>query len=185
MTGPASGRVCTSDNFSITVNSNTKIWFYVDVSEDLGTTWSLDPSRKTIGGVSPNFSSVISNFSISQTTRYRLRYTTVNPAVDPNSTYTILPQVLDVTNYTTPYVNNISGIVTCGGSAFSVTPSDGSGNIIPAGTKYTWTIATPNTNLNGATDQSISQSIISQTLTNTSILPQSISYSVTPITVNN
>lgn len=185
MTGPATGRVCTSDNFSITVSSNTRIWFYVDVSEDLGTTWNLDPSRKTIGGVSPNFSTVISNFSISQTTRYRLRYTTVNPAVDPNSTYTILPQVLDVTNYTTPYVNNISGIVTCGGTAFSVTPSDGGGNIIPAGTKYTWTIATPNANLNGATDQSISQSVISQTLTNTSITPQSISYSVTPITVNN
>ncbi len=185
MTGPATGRVCTSDNFSITVSSNTRIWFYVDVSEDLGTTWNLDPSRKTIGGVSPNFSTVISNFSISQTTRYRLRYTTVNPAVDPNSTYTILPQVLDVTNYTTPYVNNISGIVTCGGTAFSVTPSDGGGNIIPTGTKYTWTIATPNANLNGATDQSISQSVISQTLTNTSITPQSISYSVTPITVNN
>ena len=73
MTGPASGRVCTSDNFSITVNSNTRIWFYVDVSEDLGTTWNLDNVKKNIGGTSPNFISVISGLNISQTTRFRLR----------------------------------------------------------------------------------------------------------------
>lgn len=184
MTGPATGRVCTSDNFSITVTSNIKIWFYVDVSEDLGTTWNLDPSRKTIGGVSPNFSTVISNNSISQTTRYKLRYTSVPPS-DPShaTSYTNLPQTLDITNYATPFVNNISGITICGGTAFSVTPVDANNN--PDVLRFIWTVATPNANLNGATDQSISQSVISQTLTNTSITPQSISYSVTPITVNN
>ena len=185
MTGPSTGQVCTSDNFSITVNSNTRIWFFLDVSDDLGSTWGLDNSRKTFNQQSPPFSSVISGLNISQTRRYRLRYTTDNPAVIVNGTYVNLPQTLDITNYTTPYVNNISGIVACGGTAFTVTPTDGSGNIVPVGTKYTWTIATPNANLTGATDQSLSQSIISQTLTNTSITPQSISYSVTPITSNN
>lgn len=185
MTGPATGRVCTSDNFSITINSNTKIWFFLDVSDNLGSTWVEDNSRKIIGGTSPNFISVISGLNISQTRRYRLRYTTDNPAVNPSGTYYNLPETLDITNYTTPYVSNITGIVTCGGTAFTVAPTDGSGNIIPAGTKYTWTIATPNANLNGAADQTLSQSIISQTLTNTSITPQSISYSVTPITSNN
>jgi len=185
MTGPATGRVCTSDNFSITINSNTKIWFFLDVSDNLGSTWVEDNSRKIIGGTSPNFISVISGLNISQTRRYRLRYTTDNPAVNPSGTYYNLPETLDITNYTTPYVSNITGIVTCGGTAFTVSPTDGSGNIIPAGTKYTWTIATPNANLNGAADQTLSQSIISQTLTNTSITPQSISYSVTPITSNN
>lgn len=185
MTGPATGQVCTSDNFSITVNSNTKIWFFLDVSDDFGSTWAEDNSRKAIGGTSPNFISVISGLNISQTRRYRLRYTTDNPAVIPNGTYYNLPQTLDITNYTTPYVNNITGIVTCGGTAFSVTPTDGSGNIIPAGTKYTWIIATPNANLNGSSDQTISQNSISQTLVNATITPQLISYSVTPITVNN
>ena len=33
-------------------------------------------------------------------------------------------QTLDVTNYTTPFVNSISGITICGGTAFSVTPVD-------------------------------------------------------------
>ena len=47
MTGPSTGQVCTSDNFSITVNSNTRIWFFLDVSDDLGSTWGLDNSRKT------------------------------------------------------------------------------------------------------------------------------------------
>jgi gliding motility-associated-like protein len=184
MTGPATGRVCTSDNFSITVNSNTRIWFFLDVSEDLGITWNLDPTRETIGGSSPNFSSVIANNSISQTTRYRLRYTSVPPS-DPNhsTSFTILPQTLDVTNYTTPFVNSISGITICGGTAFSVTPVDANNN--PDVLRFIWTVATPNANLSGATDQSLSQSVVSQILTNTSITPQSISYSVTPITVNN
>jgi hypothetical protein len=168
MTGPATGRVCTSDNFSITVNSNTKIWFYLDVSEDLGANWNLDNVKKNIGGTSPNFVTAISGLNISQTTRFRLRYTTVNPAVDPNATYSVLPQMLDITTYSTPYVNNISGIITCGGTAFNVTPADGNGNIIPAGTKYTWIVAAPNTNLTGSSNQSTSQNAISQTLTNTS-----------------
>ena len=163
MTGPSTGQVCTSDNFSITINSNTRIWFFLDVSDNLGSTWVEDNSRKAISGTSPNFSSVISGLNISQTRRYRLRYTTDNPATIQNGTYVNLPQTLDITNYTTPYVNNISGIVACGGTAFTVTPTDGSGNIVPVGTKYTWTVTTPNANLSGATDQSLSQSIISQT----------------------
>jgi len=186
MTGPTTGQVCTSDNFSITVNSTTRIWFFLDVSDDLGSTWVYDNSRKAIGGTSPNFSSVIAGLNISQTRRYRLRYTTDNPVVNPNGTYNNLPATLDITNYTTPYVSNITGIVICGGSPFIVSPLDGSNsNIIPAGTKYTWTIPTPNTNLNGVADEIVAQNSISQTLVNNSITPQLISYAVTPITGNN
>ena len=87
MTGPSTGQVCTSDNFSITINSNTRIWFFLDVSDNLGSTWVEDNSRKAISGTSPNFSSVISGLNISQTRRYRLRYTTDNPAVIANGTY--------------------------------------------------------------------------------------------------
>jgi hypothetical protein len=185
MTGPVGGTVCTSDIFSITVSSTVKIWFYIDVSNDGGVNWASDPSRKTIGGSSPNFFSIISSYNISQTTKYRLRYTTINPSVDPNGPYTNLPQLLEITLYTTPNVLPISGINSCSGNPFNVVPADGNGSIIPNGTKYSWTIPTPNNNLVGASNQSVSQSSISQTLSNITNVPQNITYAVVPITVNN
>ncbi len=185
MTGPAAGTVCTSDIFSITVSSTVKIWFYIDVSNDGGATWASDPSRKTIGGSSPNYFSVISNYNISQTTKYQLRYTTTNPSVDPNGPYTNLPQLLEITLYTTPNVLPINGINSCSGNPFNVVPADGNGSIIPNGTKYSWTIPSPNSSLLGASNQSVPQNSISQTLSNISNVPQIITYSVVPITVNN
>ena len=186
MTGPAAGTVCTSDNFSISVNSTVKIWFYIDVTTDNGVNWQLDNQRKTIGGSAPNFSfSSGQIYNISQTTKYRLRYTTTSPTIDPNATYNTLPDYLVITLYTTPYVNNITGVESCSGSPFVISPADGNGNIIPAGTRYTWTILTSNSNLTGSSDQSTSQSNISQNLNNTTNSNQSIQYSITPITTNN
>ena len=186
LTGPASGTVCTSDNFSLTVSSTVKIWFYIDLSTDNGTTWQPDPQRKTSTASSAPYTfSTGPNYNISQTTKYRLRYTTISPSVDPNASYTTLPQILEMTLYTTPYVNNITGVESCSGTSFVISPADGNGNIIPVGTRYTWTVLTPNSNLSGASDQATSQSTISQPLINTTNSNQSIQYSIIPITTNN
>ncbi len=186
LTGPASGTVCTSDNFSLTVSSTVKIWFYIDLTTDNGANWQLDPQRKTMSGTTAPFTfSTGPTNNISQTTKYRLRYTTSNPASDPNAAYTNLPQLLEMTLYTTPYVNNITGVESCSGTSFVISPADGNGNIIPVGTRYTWTVLTPNSNLSGASDQATSQSTISQPLINTTNSNQSIQYSITPITTNN
>jgi hypothetical protein len=67
----------------------------------------------------------------------------------------------------------------CSGSEFTVSPVDGGVNIIPAGTKYTWTVE-DNTEVDGETDQSLPQTNISQTLTNNSANPQTVKYTVTP-----
>jgi gliding motility-associated-like protein len=79
----------------------------------------------------------------------------------------------------TPVVANRTTTV-CSGSAFTVTPTNGSGNIVPSGTTYTWTVAA-NANVTGASDQSTATSTISQTLTNTSNTVQTVVYTVTPI----
>ena len=79
----------------------------------------------------------------------------------------------------TPVVANRTTTV-CSGTAFTVTPTNGSGNIVPSGTTYTWTVAA-NANVTGASNQSTATSTISQTLTNTSNTVQTVVYTVTPI----
>jgi len=78
-----------------------------------------------------------------------------------------------------PYIQNNS-VSVCSESTFTITPTNGSGNIVPTGTTYTWTVST-NSNVTGQTNQSIPQSSISQTLTNLTIQPQTLIYTITPI----
>ena len=74
------------------------------------------------------------------------------------------------------------GIISiCSGSTFGVSPVNSQPTVIvPAGTKYTWTIST-NTNITGQSAQTVAQSSISQTLTNVSNTVQYLIYTVTPI----
>ncbi len=70
----------------------------------------------------------------------------------------------------------------CSSNAFSVIPTNGNGNTIPAGTTYTW--SQPNVNpagaLTGFSAQPIPQTEISQILINTTNSPATITYIVTP-----
>jgi len=71
----------------------------------------------------------------------------------------------------------------CSGGTFSVTPADGGGNIIPAGTKYTWstpTFSSPGA-ITGGVAQSTPQSVIGGSLTNITSAIVTATYSVTPI----
>ena len=70
----------------------------------------------------------------------------------------------------------------CSTTAFSITPSDGSGNIVPSGTVYTWSapLVSPVGAISGANAQSIPQSSISQTLVNETDQTAVATYMVTP-----
>jgi gliding motility-associated-like protein len=72
--------------------------------------------------------------------------------------------------------------VICSNTAFVVTPTTVSGNIIPIGTTYTWTTPTinPAGAITGATAQTTPQNTISQTLVNTTTNPAIVTYTVTP-----
>ncbi|NBW28641.1 MAG: hypothetical protein EBR38_08750, partial [Flavobacteriaceae bacterium] len=73
----------------------------------------------------------------------------------------------------------------CTAGTFTVTPTDGvSGDVVPNGTTYTWTVAS-NSTVTGESNQSTAQSSISQTLTNPSNAPIDIVYTVTPSIINN
>jgi gliding motility-associated-like protein len=73
-------------------------------------------------------------------------------------------------------------LLICSGDTFNFTLTDGAnGDMIPAGTKYTWTII-PNPRITGAVDQSTPQNsiLITQPLINTGTAVETITYQVTP-----
>ncbi len=72
--------------------------------------------------------------------------------------------------------------IICSGSAFSVTPATGGGNMVPAGTTYTWPVplVSPAGALAGGSQQITGQAAISQTLTNLTAIAATATYTVTP-----
>ena len=76
----------------------------------------------------------------------------------------------------------------CYGEAFEVIPVDGGGggigDIVPSGTTYTWDILYDNANITEQSAETTPQSKISQTLKNTTFVPQQITYEVTPLSGN-
>ena len=82
-----------------------------------------------------------------------------------------------------PDINNAQ-ITIYSEDTFRFNPTTISGNIVPTGTKYTW--STPNFNpigsIIGASAETIPQDVISQTLENTGTLPIVVTYTITPST---
>lgn len=78
-----------------------------------------------------------------------------------------------------PFAANQS-VTICSGETFTVSPSDGGGNSVPSGTKYTWTVAN-NLNVSGESQVTTPQVSVSQLLTNTTNQQQTVVYTVTPI----
>ena len=74
----------------------------------------------------------------------------------------------------------------CSGTAFTVAPTNGSGNIVPNGTTYTWTtpVSTPAGAITGGTAQATGVGTINQTLINTTTAPATLEYTVTPTSGN-
>ncbi|MDP4761501.1 MAG: Ig-like domain-containing protein, partial [Crocinitomicaceae bacterium] len=119
--------------------------------------------------------------AISQT----LTNTTIN---NEQVDYTVTPTsgacigstfTLTATINPTLVVQNATATI-CSGTAFTVAPSNGNGNVIPNGTQYTWTVAN-NANVTGASNQSTPQASVSQSLVNTTNTVQTITYTVTPV----
>ncbi len=80
-----------------------------------------------------------------------------------------------------PVISDITGTAISCGSSFTITPEDGTDGLVPAGTTYTWTVV-DNPDVTGESNESNPQTSISQLLTNTSIVDQLVTYTVTPTT---
>ena len=81
-----------------------------------------------------------------------------------------------------PVISNKNTVI-CSGNAFTITPDNLGGDIVPMGTTYTWTNPTiiPANTITGASVQNAPQTNISQTLINTTTSPATVTYTVTPL----
>ena len=131
---------------------------------------SLD-NFSTAGTTIVNTTSTYTATNLSATTYYRAVVTSGSCAAANSASVTMAINVPAV-------VTNKTATV-CSGGTFTVTPTTGSGNTVPSGTTYTWTVE-DNTNVTGESTVTSSQSKISQTLTNTSTSNQNVVYTVTP-----
>ena len=76
-----------------------------------------------------------------------------------------------------------SNPVICSGNAFTVSPSNSSGDVVPVGTTYTWTmpVISPAGSVTGAGAKTTPQTSISQTLINKTTNPATVTYTVIPL----
>jgi large repetitive protein len=79
----------------------------------------------------------------------------------------------------TVVIGNKTATPICSGETFTVTPTTGGGDIVPANMKYTWTVAA-NASVTGESAVTTPEASISQQLTNTTNSATTVTYTVTP-----
>jgi gliding motility-associated-like protein len=163
--------ICGNTAFSISPNNVPAATQY---------TWNL-PSSNPAGAIGGMSAQAVPQNNIGQL----LTNQTLNAAV---ATYTVTPAAngcvgatftADVTVKPTPVIANVTLNPVCSGVAFSYTPGN-----VPAATTYTWGVPVigPVNSLTGGSSQSISQTLISQTLLSSNYVTDTATYVVLPST---
>jgi hypothetical protein len=167
-----SAATCSNQPFSITPANGTNGL----VPSGTTYTWTSPSAPAGINGGAAGSGANITGGTLTNTTNTAQTATyTVTPTsgtcVGNAFTVTINVNPIPVIPTQTPTI--------CSGATFTVNPVNGSGTIVPSGTTYTW-IVVDNPNVTGESAQASTQSNISQTLTNTSLIPQTVTYTATP-----
>jgi hypothetical protein len=192
---------CDGATFTYTVTINPKASITVaDLNICSATPFSFTPTDGTNGNIVPanttyawttptvtggitggasasgqtNFGGTLTNPTNSQkTATYTVTPTSpVGPCTGDN--FTIV-----VNLNARPVIPNKSQTI-CSGTAFSITPTNGIGEIVPANTTYSWTVQ-DNSSISGESNGSTNGNSIGQTLTNNSNSAQTVIYTVTPV----
>ncbi|MGY6521966.1 MAG: PKD-like domain-containing protein, partial [Mongoliitalea sp.] len=188
---------CTGDNFTfvVTVNptpdvapvsdqvlcageSTAPISFTGDVA---GTVFRWTNSNPSIGLAASGTGNILSFTTVNPTSVARVATITVTPEFTNNGVTGFGdPETFTITVNPVPAIAAKTTTI-CNETSFTITPVNGvGGDVVPAGTTYTWTVSN-NPAVTGASDQDTPQSSISQTLTNTSLTAQQVVYTVTPV----
>jgi gliding motility-associated-like protein len=133
---------------------------------------NADVSGESTGTAQNNVNQTLTNTSITD----QLVVYTVTPTsgLCVGSTFTFTATVNP-----TPVIANKT-TTSCSGTAFVVSPTNGGSEVVPVGTQYTWTVV-DNANVTGDVNQSTPQVSVSQLLTNTTNVSQTVVYTVTPV----
>ncbi|MGB5943181.1 MAG: PKD domain-containing protein [Leeuwenhoekiella sp.] len=95
----------------------------------------------------------------------------------------IISEFAEVTVNPVPEITNKTDLI-CSGATFTLRLVEDNGQVIPAGTRYTWEVLStqPAGAVTGALDEPNGQTEISQTLTNTTDAAATVTYRITPFT---
>ena len=197
----ANGCVSNGRTFTLTVNPTPSIT-NITASTCSASAFTLSPADVTNGvvpsGTTYSWSAPSgSGFSggTAGTNASNISGTLTNTTNVPvTATYTVTPKAGSCTgsNFTITVTVNPKPFITpqtrtiCGNTAFTVTPTNGSGNIVPTGTIYTWStpVSSPANAVTGGSQESTGQTSISQTLSNNTSNPATLTYTVTPVSGN-
>ncbi len=173
---PQSESICSGNNFTnLPTNGNGNI-----IPTGTTFTWTT-PISNPIGAVSGG------SIQTSPQTQVR-QLLTNNTNAAATLTYTVTPSANNCAGSTyqlivnvnpKPAINTMSTTI-CSSETFTVSPANGANGIVPANTTYTWEVA-DNPNVTGESRVTTPSINISQTLVNTSNSPQTVSYTVLPI----
>ncbi len=174
---PQTESICSGNNFTnLPTNGNGNI-----IPTGTTFTWNTTPTSNPIGAVSGGSAQTSPQTRVEQLLTNNtnapatLTYA-VTPSANgcPGSSYQLIVNVNPK-----PAITAMSATI-CSSETFTLTPANGTNGIVPANTTYTWTVI-DNPNVTGESDVLTSRNNISQTLVNTSNIPQTVSYRVSPV----
>ncbi len=174
---PQTESICSGNNFTnLPTNGNGNI-----IPAGTTFTWNTTPTSNPIGAVSGGSAQT----SPQTLVRQLLTNNTNAPAT---LTYNVIPAAsgcsglsyqLIVNVNPKPAITSMSATI-CSSETFTLTPTNGTNGIVPANTTYTWEVI-DNPNVTGESNVTTGAINISQTLVNTSNIPQTVSYRVLPV----
>lgn len=169
--------VCSEDTFTLIPTSGLPT---VATIVPPGTTYSWSAPTVTggiTGGSAQSNQPAISQTLINPTNTNQTATYTVTPTSGTSGACAGAPFTVVVTVNPLPFVANLSPSV-CSGENLTITPTNGGGNIIPAGTTYTWGGPVVTGGMTGGSG-GINQTTFNITLTNPTNTVQTANYNVT------
>ena len=139
-------------------------------------TWTVAPNANVTGA--SNQATAVASIGQTLTNTSNTVQTVVYTVTPISGTCSGATFTVTVTVNPTPLVAAQSASI-CSGAAFSVAPTNGSGNIVPTGTTYSWSAPAAITGISGLASGT-AQTTIGGSLTNSTNAPINVTYVVTP-----
>ena len=174
---PQTESICSGNNFTnLPTNGNGNI-----IPAGTTFTWNTTPTSNPIGAVSGGSAQTSPQTEVKQ-------LITNNTNAPATLTYNVIPAANGCSGLSYQLIVNVNpkpaitamSATICSSETFTLTPANGTNGIVPANTTYTWEVI-DNPNVTGESRVTTGSINISQTLVNTSNIPQTVSYRVSPV----
>ncbi len=171
--------ICSGEPFSLNITNGSGTILPANTTY----TWSAPTVTSGItGGISGTNATTVSGTLNNTTNTTQTATYTVTPTSGIAGNCVGDPFIVEITVNPKPIIGNITRTI-CSGNAFTVSPVDGApdaATIVPTGTTYKWAAPSMPTGVTGGSAQTIGANSISQTLTNNTNTPKTVTYNVIP-----